>query len=275
MPRISFCVVNWNGGRTFRRAVDSILAEAAGLDAELVAVDNGSTDGSIEDLPTDGRIRIIRNRRNEYFARATNQSVKAALGDTLVILNNDIIFPPGSLAPYLKALSDHPEEVICPRLRNEDGSQQASIRNLLTPLIFLNSIAPLSGRARLRWILKDFDYDKEQAVEQPLFSLLFMARDTFFRVGYMDESFPLFFNDVDWFKRAVALGVVTRYVPGPAATHSHGYSTRRRPYRKVLSSTTSMARFLLKHYPFRGAVLSPLVALSGAARMAMEMRRRA
>lgn len=274
MPRYSFCMVNWNGGATFSRSVGSALAEAEGLDAELVIVDNGSDDGSIESLPADPRIRVLRNGGNRYFARATNRSVTAARGECLIILNNDIVFPRGSLGPYLAALERHPDDVICPRLVNPDGSVQSSIRYVLTPAMLLNSMVGLSRRRRLTWAPKDFDYDTEQAVEQPLFSLLFMARKTFYRVGAMDEGFPLFFNDVDWFKRAKDIGVRTVYVPGPPVIHLHGFSTRRRPFRLVSMSSRSMARYIGKHHPAALAPLLPMIAVSWAARLVMAVRKK-
>src|SRR5512145_359168 len=100
MLEYSFCMVNWNGGQTFLRSVRSILEGLGGLDAEIVIVDNGSTDGSPELLPADDRIRLIRNKANEYFAKATNQSVALARGKRLVILNNDVLFQGNSLSFY-------------------------------------------------------------------------------------------------------------------------------------------------------------------------------
>lgn len=275
MVEYSFCMVNWNGGETFARSVRSILSEAEGLDAELIIVDNGSSDGSPDRLPEDSRIRLLRNDSNTYFASATNKSVRAARGRYLVLLNNDIIFPRGSLRYYLDAVKKSPDSVVCPRLVNDDGSPQASMRNILTPRIFFNAIARLSGRSGSRWILGDFDFNREQRVEQPLYSLLFMASSTFKKVGKMDTRFPLFFNDVDWFKRAKESGVRTVYMPGPGILHRHGYSTGKKPYKKVAMSTLSMARYFCKHYPFVSPLLLPSVAISGLIRFLIVSRRNA
>lgn len=266
-------MVNWNGGETFARSVRSILSEAEGLEAELIIVDNGSSDGSLELLPDDPRIRLLRNAINTYFAKGTNQSVRAARGKNLVLLNNDIIFPQGSLRFYLDALTRLPDAVICPRLVNDDSSPQASIRNLLTPVIFLNALTRLSRRTKLRWILEGFDFEREQEVEQPLYSLLLMANSTFKKVGMMDTTFPLFFNDVDWFKRAKDRGVRTFYVPGMPILHRHGHSTGRIPYKKVAMSTISMAKYFYKHYPQMSALLLQLVVASGLVRVVTNARR--
>jgi len=271
----SFCMVNWNGGETFLRSVRSILSETEGLNAEVIIVDNGSADGSVESLPLDGRIRTVLNGTNTYFARATNQSVAAARGRFLVVLNNDVVFYKDSLRYYLTVMEQHPGSILCPRLVNADGSTQKSIRNILTPQILLNEMFRLSSRPALRWIRDDFDYEQAQLVEQPLFSLLFMSRETFYRVGAMDCAYPLFFNDVDWYRRASKRAIRTRYVPGPAVLHEHGYSTAKKPFRKVWMSTVSMLRYMYRNFTASFFLLIPLIVAGGLYRMSRECRYKA
>ena len=85
-----------------RLCLESVLLSADGVDLELVVVDNGSQDGTREYLTDlaerDSRVRIVRNDENRGFAPAVNQGLTAAGGDALVVLNNDTVVPPGSLA---------------------------------------------------------------------------------------------------------------------------------------------------------------------------------
>ena len=93
------------------RSPDPPNLGSAGLESlELVVVDNGSSDGTIGYLRRlaahDGRIRVIANPDNKGFAHAVNQGVAAAAGQALVILNNDTIVPPRTIARLVVHLRD-------------------------------------------------------------------------------------------------------------------------------------------------------------------------
>jgi GT2 family glycosyltransferase len=85
-----------------RLCLESLLLSADGVDLELIVVDNGTQDGTREYLTDlaerDSRVRVFRNDENHGFAPAVNQGLTAAGGDALVVLNNDTVVPPGSLA---------------------------------------------------------------------------------------------------------------------------------------------------------------------------------
>jgi GT2 family glycosyltransferase len=85
-----------------RLCLESVLLSADDVDIELVVVDNGTQDGTGEYLTDlaerDSRVRVVRNDQNRGFTPAVNQGLMAAGGDALVVLNNDTVVLPGSLA---------------------------------------------------------------------------------------------------------------------------------------------------------------------------------
>jgi len=251
MNGISFVIVNWNGGQVFEECLWSItsnIKEFGTIDYEIVVVDNGSKDLDVSKLSQIPRLHLVRNRLNRFFAYGTNQAVHASKGECLFILNNDIWFPASSIVPmyreYLKDLS----AIYAPRLLNIDGSIQKSIRGLPTSadLIYSSlSLGKLSARYD-HWKCNRFNYSARQLVEQPMFSLLILSRNTWDLVGDMDVQFSQYFNDVDWFYRAKLSRVRTFFVPGCSAVHHHGFSVQRHSFKRVFLSTIGMYRYLTK-----------------------------
>ena len=267
---ISFCIVNWNGSEVLEKSVKSIIENLHSFEYEIIVVDNNSSDNSIQLISEFPEVKIYLNKENEMFSKATNLTVDKAKYDNIVIMNNDIIFDDEhSIVFYLNLLLNNQDDVIVPKLRNLDGTTQLSIRNVLTPKIFISEIFGnfMSGK---KWIIKDFDFFKEQNVEQPLFSLLFMTKKKFYEVGYLDERFPLLFNDVDWCKRAKDKEVSLKYYPGPSILHLHGNSVNKLKMRKIIISTYSMIKYFGKHFPLQRIVLLPLFILSLFARLFRE-----
>ena len=102
--RLAVIIPTWNGSGHLRSCLAALAAQTRPPD-EVIVVDNGSTDGTAalvrEQFPS---VRLIVNRRNEGFARATNQGILAAAGDILITLNDDTAPAPDSLAALSAAL---------------------------------------------------------------------------------------------------------------------------------------------------------------------------
>lgn len=247
---ISFCIVTWNNHDLLTRCVRSIrlgMAEAFREPYEIVIVDNASQPAIQDTLAqNECETRIVRNSANRLFAIGTNQSVSAAFGDYLVIINDDIEFPAGTLPSIVDRIHERSNEVIAFSLVYSDGKQQASVRAFPTPLRFLSSILGIDRvlRTRRSWLLPAFDYDKEQLVEQPMFSALAMPRSVWDQVGDLDPLLPLLYNDVEWFHRARRKGVRCRYIPAPKIIHHHGRSVNKHPFRKILRSAVGQYRYI-------------------------------
>lgn len=107
LPSISFIVPLYNHLEHTRAMLDSLLASLpAGLDFEVVLVDDGSSDGTRDWLSTldHPRIRTLLNPENLGYARSNNAGVRLACGELLGLLNNDLLFEPGWFEPMIDAL---------------------------------------------------------------------------------------------------------------------------------------------------------------------------
>lgn len=129
-PYLSVVMPCWNEVGATRQAVDHLFRNT-GVPMELLIIDNGSTDetpGYLRDLEAARQeVRVVRNRQNTGFPWAVNQGLVRARGDRILIMNNDVLVPPGWLAPLLSALQHPGVGVVGPVTNKISGPQQIRV----------------------------------------------------------------------------------------------------------------------------------------------------
>jgi glycosyltransferase involved in cell wall biosynthesis len=110
VPAVSVCMIVLNGSSYIREAVDSILNQTFS-DFELVIVDNGSVDGTLDIISSydDKRIRLIKNSGDPGIAQSRNASVKNARGRYVAIMDSDDVSLPDRLKTQFEYMESHPE----------------------------------------------------------------------------------------------------------------------------------------------------------------------
>lgn len=118
-PKISLIMKVYNGEQYLRAAVDSILSQTY-KDFELLIIDDGSTDGSIDIVNSysDDRIRFLKNDHNMGLCKTQNRAMREALGEYIAIMDCDDISYPGRFARQAAYLDEHPDTVLCGSYRN-------------------------------------------------------------------------------------------------------------------------------------------------------------
>jgi GT2 family glycosyltransferase len=113
-PVASIVIVNYNGRDMLSACLAPTLSQAESLGAEVIVVDNGSSDGSVDLVArVFPAVRIVQAHRNLGFAAGCNLGVRAAAGTTVVLLNNDAVPDPDWLTQLLAALADPTVAVAC------------------------------------------------------------------------------------------------------------------------------------------------------------------
>lgn len=251
---VSAIVISYHGRKFLEDCLTTLIADLGDIQHEIIVVDNGSTDGSIEIVRAVApQARLIEHGCNLGFAKAVNAGIAEARGRYLWILNQDIRVRRGCLKALLDRLAlDEHIGMIGPKFVGFDGVLQYSARAfpkyryVIYKALLLDRFSP-GSREFGGWKMTWFDHESEMAVEQPMGSAMLIPRRVIEQVGMLDESFPIFFNDVDLCRRMHDAGFTLLYYPEAVIEHFVGGSTRRRPVRMVVESHRSLYRYLNKH----------------------------
>lgn len=257
-PVVSIIIVTYNSASHIEACLKSILPQIKTIPAEIIVVDNNSTDETksvIHHIGNDSpAMQLIENEKNRYFAPAVNQGLKAASGQYLLILNPDTALRPNALAQLLKVFQDDDSVgVIAPQLVYPDGSVQPSCRrfprhrDVVFNIFGINRLFPMSKFFN-GWKMGDFNHTSPREVDQPQGAALLTSRAVLDEVGLLDEDFPMFFNDVDWCYRVKQAEYKILFEPKAQILHWQGASVNRWKAPMVVSSQVSFFRFFEKHY---------------------------
>lgn len=255
---ISAVVITYHGIDFIRECLDSLKADLADYRHEIIVVDNHSTDGTVEFIEQHHPdVQIIKNQRNLGFARAVNQGIETARHKLLWLLNQDIRIQQGCLAALLRCHErlDRPG-VIGPRMVGFDGRLQRNCRRFprYHHLLFeLSGLAYLFPRSRVfnGWKMGEFDHATSRPVEQPMGAAMLISRACIDDAGMLDESFGIFFNDVDFCRRLHDAGYCNYYCAEGVIEHHVGGSVSRRKPKMVWLSHYGMYRYFLKQERIR------------------------
>lgn len=253
-PTVGIVIVTYNSADIIGGCLES-LKSASSSPTHIVVVDNNSNDGTPESVHrASPDVTLIRNRENLYYAAASNQGIRAARGAFVLLLNPDTIMPVGGIDALHSFLQTHPDAAaVAPMLVHPDGHCQSSLREFpgldtlwydLLGLSFLNPRSRTFGR----WRMGYFDGQSARIVDQPMASCLLVRRAAFDRVGLFDESFPMFFNDVDWCKRIKDAGLSIWYTPAVKVGHLGGASVKKYRSNMIWMSHSAYFRYLRRLY---------------------------
>jgi N-acetylglucosaminyl-diphospho-decaprenol L-rhamnosyltransferase len=230
-PELSVVVSAWRTRELLRTCLHSLKpVHQAG--AEVVVVEDAGGDGSDAMVREEfAWARLMALDTNVGYSRATNLGCAQARGEFLLLLNADTEVRPGAVDALLSFARSHPEHgAVAPRLVGTDGGTQASCMAFprwSTALFFatpLERLWPESPELR-RYFMRDFDHGQERDVPQPPTAALLLPRDLWQELGGFDESFGLFFGDVDLARRLAQRGRPIRFLPGSEIVHHGGAST--------------------------------------------------
>jgi len=262
--------------------LEALAEMAPGVTA--IVVDNQSADGTVEQVRrrtvVDPTVRLLANPDNRGFAGAANQGFEATQGDPILLLNPDVRLRT-PLSPLIQACQEH--GLAAGQLTRPDGGVQTgfTIRRFPTPaslafeLLGINRLWP-GNPVNRRYRYLDRDLNREGPVEQPAGAFLMTRRDVWQSLGGFDQNFhPVWFEDVDFCRRAVQAGYSIQYVPQVRAEHLGGHSVRKLPATRMeVYWYDSLLTYGAKHFrPWQYRGLCLVAVLSTVPRMIAGMIR--
>jgi len=231
VPELSVVIPSWNTRELLAACLEH-LERAEKPATEVIVVENASADGSAELVAERfPACVLIRNERNEGFARGCNQGMRVARGRYVLLLNTDTEVAPDALVRLIGFLEEHPAfGAVAPRLIHPDGRTQRTVQafpGLWTPLFFSTPLErwfPNSFELR-RYFLRDWSQEDSREIDQPPAACLLLRKSVLDEIGLFDEALWLFYNDVDLARRMKAAGHRTWYLAEALVVHHVGAST--------------------------------------------------
>lgn len=227
--RVSVIVPNLNGWHFLKPCLDSVFGQGfPSQDMELIVVDNGSTDDSVENIAAEfPRVSVIRNSTNLGFAHAVNQGIEAASGEWLLLLNNDAVLTPGALQVLMDGL-------------REGDSRLGGVQPLLLRASDPQTLDSIGIALWPRFRAGDDSMGKPRAAapQQPTeiwgtcFACALIKRAVFEECGRLDDDYFAEWEDVDFCLRARWHGWSFRLLPQAVALHHRSPTSQREPSAK-------------------------------------------
>lgn len=252
MVDLSVVIVTWNSAGFIGPCLEALRANTP-RSFECLLVDNASSDDTV------GLVRraypwvtVREAGANIGFAAANNLALRQAAGRYLLLLNPDTEVRPGALDALVDLLDRRPlAGAAGAMLLNSDGSLQFSTYLMPTAATlaweyFLRDIRRPDDQRAGRYAAAD--YAVERPVEGLLGACLMVRREAAQQVGFLDDSFPLYCEEVDWCIRLRRAGWELWYTPKAQVVHHSGRSAGLAPTRSFLLLQQSRFRLYNKWY---------------------------
>jgi len=267
---VSTVVVTYNALPWVEKALESAR------ETELIVVDHGSIDGTLELVRERFPEATLVEQENKGFGAGNNAGMRVASGRWFLLLNSDAWLEPGALEALVEFAEAHPDAaVVGPRLLNPDRTLQRSVRafptvwRIATEYLFLRKLAPRS-RALNAFYAGGFDHDEAREAEFLMGSVLLVRREAVEAVGGFDERYFMFSEETDWCYRFRQAGWKTWFFPGAEAVHVGGATTTQNWGPMFREQVRGHLRFLADHHGEREAERARklmLVALTARGRL--------
>ncbi len=260
--QLAIVIVNYRTAALTLDAVNSVVEQIRGQD-RIFVVDANSSDDSIAvlepALETIHQAELIRLSENRGFAFGNNMAIRKALAephppDLILLLNPDTIACNSAIQTLVSFMVSHPTVGLTgSRLEDPDGTTQLAARRFhgfWSELEEALSFGPVSKLLR-RWHVSQPEQDSPHPAEWVPGASLMIRREVFEKIGLLDESYFLYFEEVDFCLRAKRAGFSCWYVPQSRVVHLVGQAsgvTSAQPRRRPRYWFESRAKFWLKHY---------------------------
>jgi GT2 family glycosyltransferase len=253
---LSIIIVNYNVKEFLQNLLHSINKAAQNISHEIIIVDNGSDDGSVELIQQKfPEVKLVINKENLGFGKANNIAMEQARGEYFLLVNPDTLLSENTLQEMMGFLKDHPEAGIagCKILNPEGTLQLACRRSFPGPWTSFCKVAGLSNlfpksKIFAKYNLTYLDENQTYEVDAISGSFMMMKREAYEKTGGFDEDFFMYGEDLDLCYRIQKEGYKVFYVHSAQIIHYKGESTKRSNIDDTKLFYDAMHLFVKKHF---------------------------
>lgn len=250
---LSIIIINYNVKKKVIHCLKKIVNYK---NSETIFIDNNSQDNSIKEvkLSFSNKIICVNNKKNIGFSKAVNQGIKLAKGDKILLLNPDTI-PNHKSIKILENFIENNKNVglvggrmIKPKSKKIHGTYVNKPSFLIGIFEFTN----IKKVIKNNYFSRQFYY-KDEIVNKPLTvyglsgGFLMFKKKLVKKIGFFDENFFMYLEDVDFGIRAINYGYTNYYLPNAQIIHDSGSSSKNK-YKININAWRNSRNYFFKKY---------------------------
>ena len=254
--KLSVIIVSYNVKYFLEQAILSVVKASERIDAEVIIIDNHSSDGSIamlkEKFP---QLTVIANDKNTGFSAANNQGIRIAKGEYILLLNPDTVIAEDTLEKTISFMDAHADAggLGVKMIDGKGNFLPESKRAFPSPEVAfykafgLASLFPHSkifGKYHLGYLSENETHEADVLAG----AYMLLRRSVIEKTGLLDETFFMYGEDIDLSYRIVQAGYKNYYFAGTTIIHYKGESTKKGSLNYVRMFYTAMKIFAKKHF---------------------------
>lgn len=216
--KLSIIIVNWNTKDLLKQCLESIVGGSGGIgDYEVIVVDNGSSDGSVDYVKSVTGIKLTENKQNLGFAVGNNVGIKKAKGNYIMLLNSDTIVQKNAIEILVDFLDRHSDiDIVGPKLLNIDRTPQSNCGSF--PDLWVTFVMLFKEHFGGSNLVRNSPV-KSEFVDWIAGTAFMARRKVFDCVGGLDEEIFMYMEEVEWFYRTKKAGLKTYFVNDSEIIH--------------------------------------------------------
>ena len=262
--KLSIIIVNYNVRHFLEQCLISVNKATTNISSEVFVVDNDSADDSVEMVRMKfPAVKLIHNKENVGFSRANNQAIELSKGEYILLLNPDTVVEEDTFERCIKFMDAHPEGGGL-GVKMIDGNGKflpESKRGLPTPSVSFYKIFGLSmlfpkSKIFAKYHLGYLKEDETNEIEVLSGAYMWMRKSVLDEVGYLDENFFMYGEDIDLSYRITQAGHKNYYFPEVKIIHYKGESTKKGNINYVFVFYNAMIIFSKKHFAKKAKTFS-------------------
>jgi len=254
MSELAIIIVSYNARSYLEACLSSLHSAQPRYSHDIVIVDNGSVDGSVEMVRSNWpSVQVIEMGANLGYSKANNRGISSTESELILLLNSDTVVPPGSIDGLIRELQLHNDvAVVGPRLVDGNGNPELSFGSMINPWTELRQKLKLSLLRKRVPLLSGWVAGNASRRHYPDWvsgACLLMRRVDAYAVALLDERFFLYAEDVDLCARIRLLNRRILFAPNIEVVHHGGRSGLNNKPNTHRAYRQSQLAFYRKYHP--------------------------